>query len=343
MSRNIISQIEPLQPEYVPSKFIERNKIQETLSNLLGKNSSRNVHLEGPPGTGKTHLTHSQVNQLSGDVQTCYINCITADTQYKALKQILQTLTQEKIRSGYHTSTLQRKVEQQTGALHTVIVLDEIDFLLHNDGDDLLYYLSRIKNSTSVNTVTISSTSTNLKQQIEERTHSSLQPYPVQLEPYTGEQHYNILHTRAQHALKPQTLQQNALTYIASTTSNPALSLQWLKTAATETDTVITETTVKNTETQARQKYVEHLLQPFTQHHSLLYTSIQQLSEKQDTIHTGTVYKQYGELCETKDIEPLSNRRISDHLKQLELLQLITAQYHYGGNTGKTRKIQLKQ
>jgi cell division control protein 6 len=38
----------------------------------------------------------------------------------------------------------------------------------------------------------------------------------------------------------------------------------------------------------------------------------------------------------------LSTRRLSDFLKQLELLDLIDADYHYGGREGKTREIEIK-
>lgn len=38
--------------------------------------------------------------------------------------------------------------------------------------------------------------------------------------------------------------------------------------------------------------------------------------------------------------EEVSNRHISDFLKQLELLDLIEIEYHYGGNIGKIRNTQ---
>jgi orc1/cdc6 family replication initiation protein len=341
MKSNIISNTEPLQPEHIPSKFIDRKNTKTALKNLLGKNSSRNIHIQGKTGTGKTHLTQATLNQLPSEINTCTINCQQANTQYKTLKQIYQALTGEKIKSGYHTSTLQRKIEERTGAIHTVIVLDEIDFLLQNKGEDLLYFLSRIENNTQINIITISSQIHNLRNQLEERTYSSLQPYPLQLERYTGKETYNILHHRAQKALKPQTLQQKALTYIASKTTNIRLALQWLKTAAQNTDNVITENTVEKTEKPAQKQYTAQLLDKFTEHHHLTFQAIQELHTEQETVQAGDVYQRYQELCTTYNKEPLTNRRISDYIKTLELLNLIQAEYHYGGKTGKTRNISL--
>jgi orc1/cdc6 family replication initiation protein len=341
MTSSIIADPEPLQPEYIPSKFIDRENTATALTNLLGEDSSRNIHIQGKTGTGKTHLTQAALTQLPKDVNTCYIDCKHADTQYKALKQIYQKLAQEEINTGYHTSTLQRKIEERTGALHTVIVLDQTDFLLENKGEDLLYFLSRIKNNADTNIITISNQIKDLRKQVEERTYSSLQPYPIELEPYTGEETYQILYQRAQKALKQQSLQRQALTYIASTTNNIRLALQWLRTAAENSDTVITETTVQKIEENAYEQYAAQLLDHFTEQHQLVYQAIQELHNEQDTVQAGDVYQRYQEICQTYEEKPLTNRRISDYIKHLELLDLIQAEYHYGGKTGKTRNVSL--
>jgi orc1/cdc6 family replication initiation protein len=341
MTRKLISDPEPLQPEYIPSNFVNRENTKTALSNLIGPDSSRNIHLQGPEGTGKTHLTLLQLKQLD-QVNTCYVDCKNSDTQYKALRQMLQSLTEEPVNTGYHTSDLQRKIEERTGAIHTVIVLDEIEFLLENDGDSLLYFLSRMENQSKVNVITISNQSLNLQKQVEERTFSSLQPYPIQLEPYTGEEVYDIILDRARKSLKPQTVQKSSLTYIASKTTNPRLAIQWLKTAAKTADKIITENHVQQIEEKALNEYIDQLLNTFTEHHTILLQAIEELAENTDTtIQTGDVYESYQDLCQSQERESLSNRRISDHLKQLELLNLIKAEYHYGGTKGKTREIRL--
>jgi orc1/cdc6 family replication initiation protein len=341
MSTTPISDITPFEPDYIPTEFIDRQNAETALSNLLGEESSRNIHLQGARGTGKTHLTKSILQELpNAEVNTCYIDSRHADTQYKALKQIYQSLTGQQVNSGHHTSDLQRKIEERTGAIPTIIVIDELDFLLLNDGESLLYYLSRLNNAkTSI--ITISNQITELQNQVEERTYSSLQPYPIQLEPYTGEETFQILLQRAQQALRPQTLQRDALTYIASTTQNTRLALQWLKTAATETNNkVITENTVQQNREQAYNQYTAHLLNQHSPHHKLLYQAITELDKEQEAIQAGDVYQRYQELTGE---ERLSNRRISDFLKHLELLNLIKAEYHYGGSKGKTREIKLGQ
>jgi len=66
---------------------------------------------------------------------------------------------------------------------------------------------------------------------------------------------------------------------------------------------------------------------------------VEELDTENNTIRTGDIYTRYEELC--KSSNALSKRRLSDFLKQLELLNLIKAEYHYGGQKGKTRDVKL--
>lgn len=328
----------PLQPNYLPEKLHDRTEEQELLENLSSKNSApQNLFLHGPRGTGKTHVTHLALEEID---RKCYVPCTQHDTQYKALKQILRGLNEE-VNDGHHTSDLQRKLVEKTKAVHTVIILDDIDFLLLNDGDDLLYFLTRMETRNDVDLVLISSNHTSLKSKIEERTYSSLQPRRVSFEPYTAEDAYQILVERAQKSLVNQSLQKAALTYITSTTQNIAVALHWLKHAAETTESVITESYVQQAQEKAYEKYAAHLLNRFTEHHRLLYQAVQELDVEENKIRTGEIYTRYEELCKTYNENTLSKRRLSDYLKHLELLDLIEAEYHYGGSNGKTRDVKL--
>ena len=63
-------------------------------------------------------------------VNICYVPCARSDTQYKALQRLCSELTEEATGDGYHTSELQRRIENRTSQVPIVIVLDEVDFLL---------------------------------------------------------------------------------------------------------------------------------------------------------------------------------------------------------------------
>lgn len=90
------------------------------------------------------------------------------------------------------------------------------------------------------------------------------------------------------------------------------------------------------------EKYAGHLFSRFSNHHRLLYQAVQELDTENSSIRTGDIYKRYMELCKSSNENMLSKRRLSDFLKQLELLDLIKAEYHYGGSKGKTRDVNLR-
>jgi Cdc6-like AAA superfamily ATPase len=63
----------------------------------------------------------------------------------------------------------------------------------------------------------------------------------------------------------------------------------------------------------------------------------------EEPIQTGEIYARYDELGEAYNEDTISKRRLSDYLKHLELLELITVKYHYGGRKGKTRQVRLNE
>jgi hypothetical protein len=46
------------------------------------------------------------------------------------------------------------------------------------------------------------------------------------------------------------------------------------------------------------------------------------------------------ELVSKQGVDPVSNGRISDFSYHLDILEMINAEYHYGGSTGTTRETQ---
>jgi len=335
----------PLEPEYHPPEPVDREGEKSELQGLLSQLDEAggvNVHVAGDRGSGKTLLVSNVVTDLSDSIQVSYIDCQRFDTEYKALRQICRSVAEKEINTGHHTSELQRLLENRTSQLDTVVILDDVDFLLLNDGNDLLYYLSRIKHSNRIAVVTISANNPDLSSEVDERTYSSLQPQTVPFQAYDSDMVEEILTERAEDSLKPRSVHRDAIHYLADNTNDIALGLTWLKTAAENADTVITESLVRELQDRVFQKFADYRLRNFSDHR-LLFQAIQELSQERDEIYAGAVYDRYQALCRTYSEEALSNRRISDYLKHLEHLNLIEADYHYGGSKGKTREVNLRQ
>lgn len=335
-SMTLLDDETPLTPSYTPDKLLYRESTVDKLETEIP--GTRTLHIHGSRGTGKTQTVKKAVTDV--EARTCYLSCIEHDTQYQVLREVLRQLTKEPVSTGHHTSELQRQLKKQVEVLDTVIILDELDFLLLNDGDDLLYFLSRLANRPQI--ITVSANSRSLKQILEPRTYSSLQPQAIQLEPYTGDQVYRILADRASKSLKPQSIHRNALTYISSQIQDISLGLTWVKTAVKQAQDAVTEKTVQETQQEAYQQHTETQLEKLGKQHHLLYQAITELDDDiGPTLSTGSIYTKYKKIADREQEDVLSNRRISDYLKHLEKLNLIESEYYYGGKKGKTREVRI--
>lgn len=338
---SVIRELDPLKLNYIPDKFINRNKEINKLQSFISDTSRRTgttLLITGEPGTGKTHVTLKKLHEHLDSTDFCYIPCKRCDSQYKVLRQIFSKVFNKQINRGFHTATLQRELEQQ-GSLNLVLVLDNIEFLLQNDGDSLLYFLSRINNP-GLSMVCITSNTEIVESELGERTYSSLNPRKIVFKSYSSQDISKILVHRAKLSLHPNTLHQKAMKKIINNVTDIRIGLKWLETAAVNAEQLIGEGIVSETREHAKQEFIQNILNDFTFHHELLYLSIKELSKgSEKTLQTGEVYKKYRETCTLYEEDALSNRRISDYIKHLELLNLIQAEYHYGGSKGKTRDI----
>jgi len=342
---SIINSQSQLEYTYVPTQFPGREIAQESLRNHFTVETgaaAQNLHFSGPRGTGKTHLLQRFLATFPPTVTTCYISGIPHDTQYKALERLYQQLTGTKLGTGHHVADIQRRIRDHL-TLSTVIVIDELDFLLENDGDDLLYFLTRLDNTALI---TVSAPHDTVADTLDDRTYSSFRPTTLTLDSYSAGEARQILSDRARQALQPDSLEQAALTHIAEGTQNITIGLTWLREAAETAEDrgedQISSNLVQELEPTAYHDYVRHMIDKFTPHHRRLYESIERLEQDRDPpFLTGTVYEEFREHCQTAGVAPLSERRVSDFLTHLDLLDLIETTYHYGGKKGKTREIML--
>lgn len=324
-----------------PDAIIDRDAAWNRLTATAADPGSRHHHLHGPRGTGKTLLARHAIDTLPDTRLACYVSCIQNDTQYKVLKHLYEAVTNGEIASGYHTSQLQDRLADRLVSRPTVIVLDEVDFLLVNDGSDLLYYLTRIADD-ALSVITVSANHPDLSTVVDERTYSSLQPQRVAVDPYTEQEAGQILRYWARDALDRINLSEAAISTITARTTDIRLGLHWLAAALTRADTDLTAAMVTDAWSDAVDRYRNTLLSDFTRHHHAVLDAIKQLSTHWEAVHSGHIYDRYTILCREGEYEPLSTRRVSDFLTHLELLSLIDVDHYHGGRHGKTRKIRLR-
>lgn len=343
MSHNTAGSTDNTQDGDNENQFPERRHQQTELTRLLNQSKASHVYLYGPRGSGKTAITtHLLENQFSS-ADTVYISCLDADSQYKALTQLCAYTAGDEPKAGLHTSELKLTFEQHIDSERpTIVVLDEIDFLLANDGDDLLYYLSRIDLDTPVNTVCISANHEELTAVVDDRTYSSLHPEHIHFPPYTTDQLATLLHRHFDTTTDNALLTPQAIDLLGSHTANARFAVIWLRQALKQTTATVGLDSLDAVRSEAVERYRDRMLQDFTPHHHLLLEALHhQVSHPDDSVFAGAVYDCYEDLCTSINRDPLTRRRLGDYLTHLELLGLITAQRHRGGSKGKTRELSL--
>lgn len=321
--------------------IVDRDKEIADLKETM-KDGTSNIHIYGARGTGKTILGRRLADSSPDSADACYLNCTTHETQYKALIALCSHFSGQEIKTGQHTSQLQNQLREITSGEETIIVLDEVDFLLENDGNELIYFLSRMHGQTRI--ITISSNYPTLSSILDGRTYSSYRPRSIRFPPYTTDQLAAIL--RAQMA-EQRTQAHNItpfLEFIADATSNAKFALHWLDYAINLDVDDTPAKIAKRAREKATTQYWYHLLNDFTTHHVILLESISQLEAEYGTkIRSGDAFRRYREMCEIVEERPLSNRRVSDYLRDLELLDIVETERLLGGKLGRTTKLQLNR
>lgn len=323
--------------------LVNRESEKTILTSIGGKFDWRHLYIPGPYGSGKTLLARRALETYPDSVDTYYISCLTHNTQYKVLSRLYALLTGDTINPGYHTAQLHDFVAQRLKQGTMIIVLDDIDFLLLNDGNDLLYFLSRFGNHADLHIVGISANHATLSDVLDERTYSSLHPRYLPIDSYTAAQASEILTQRLQDTPLRVDIDPRAITTITERTTNIRLGLHWLAQAveATSDGDTITADRVIGVQQDATNEYRAALLEDLTPHHTMLLEVITHLTGNGTTATTGTIYDRYTRRCRAAGTNYLTLRRVSDFLTQLELLHLITVTHHDGGKHGKTREIQV--
>jgi len=79
------------------------------------------------------------------------------------------------------------------------------------------------------------------------------------------------------------------------------------------------------------------------QFQATLYAIIALYTKRKDSLFTGDIYELYKGICLQIGLRPLTQRRVSDIISEMDILGLINAQVISKGRYGRTRKITMQQ
>ena len=361
LKSNIFRNREALRPDHVPDVLPHREKqilkLGGILAPVLKGARPSNVFMYGKTGTGKTAVAKYVLRRLSrrvGDsVLTAYINCREADTNYRVLADLCSFVGVRVPFTGLSTSEVLRRFIRgldKAGKL-MIVVLDEIDALVRKSGDAVLYHLTRLNERLSKGRIVLIGITNDLRltEYLDPRVKSSLGEEEIVFPPYTYEELRDILEARAKEAFNDGVLDDGVIPLCAAIAArehgDARKALDLLRVAGEiaerEGARKVTEEHVRKAQKELERDHVCEVIRTLPLHSKLLLAAICTLSSGKKTVTTGDIYLKYQGFCEKINIEPLTKRRVSDLISELEVLGIIEARIVSRGRYGRTRYIKL--
>ena len=212
-------------PKTVPHREDQINQIAGVLAPALRMEKPSNVFIYGKTGTGKSLCINYVTNNLlltaernKIPLKIIYLNCKlkrVADTEYRLMAQLTREFGVEVPATGLPTEEIYKLFVRQLDRekLLLVLILDEIDQLVHKTGDGILYTLTRINTELKNSEVTIIGISNDLifVDNLDPRVKSSLSEEELVFPPYNAIQLQSILKQRAKEAFRETVLEDGVI------------------------------------------------------------------------------------------------------------------------------------
>jgi cell division control protein 6 len=354
-------------PEILPHREQEITELASILSPALNYEAPSNILMFGKPGIGKTAVSklvggeiQLRGKEVGKQIHFIYINCQLSDTLYKILQHISKQLSNNETDSipvsGLPIDVLFDKIvslpDKQKQML--IITLDEVDKIR----DDItLYTLTRINEQLQLARLSVICISNNLRftDFLDGRVKSSLSQETMVFNPYNAEQLQDILRIRCQQALVPNVLADDVIplcaAFAAQEHGDARRALDLLRVsvelAERKRECKVTSKHVRLAQNKIEKDRIEEVIHNLPAQQRLLLHAIHLLQKfnqhmgKQSQMMTGELYNQYVELSKIVHYTPLSQRRVTDFISELDTLGIITAREISKGRNGRTREIQL--
>jgi archaeal cell division control protein 6 len=356
-----------LQSTYLPDEINHRDeqitKIAQILAPALRSEKPSNIFLYGKSGTGKT----LSINYISDQMRTLaynkkiplkivYINCKlkkVADTEYRLIAQLAREFGKEIAPTGLPTDEVYniffKTLDEEKCTI--LLVLDEIDELVKKAGDELLYNLLRINSTLKNSQTSIIGISNDLlfANNLDPRVKSSLSEEEIVFFPYNAVQLQDILLNRSQEAFKDGVLGEGVIqkcaAFAAREHGDARRALEVLRVAGEiaerkNLDIISMKEIDEAEDTIEKDRITELVKNHPKQFQATLYSIlVNKKNSKYNFIQTGDVYDTYMELCRKAGLRPLTQRRVSDIIAELDMLGIINAKVISKGRFGRTRDI----
>src|SRR4030066_186727 len=354
---------EVLRHDYLPASLPHREEqirlIGETVAPVLKAARCSNVFIYGKTGTGKTAVTKYVLSHLEikakeygSPVRFCYVNCRMTGSEYRVFASLSLSVGMPVPFTGLSVGEVFDRFRNSLETARTIliVVLDEIDSLVKDRGDSLLYELTRINESLSKSKVAIIGISNDLrlKEFLDARVFSSLSEEEVVFRPYDAGELRNILLERSKLSFQDGALSESALSICSALAAaehgDARRALDLLRVAGEVAERkgskLITEEHVRDAEKHIEHNRVVEALANLTLHSKLALLSVYHLGKS--SASTGEIYDLYNELCCELGVGLLTQRRLGTLISELDAMGLLNAKVVSMGRYGRTKKIRVE-
>ncbi|MGO8806644.1 MAG: Cdc6/Cdc18 family protein [Candidatus Bathyarchaeia archaeon] len=354
---------EVLRTDYVPEKLPHREEqiklLGQTVAPVLKNARCSNIFIYGKTGTGKTAVAKHVLSHLEFKakeygslVKFCYINCRMTGSEYRVFAALSQSVGMTIPFTGLSVGEVfdRFRAGLDSSKIIFIIVLDEIDALIKDQGDAFMYELTRINETLKKSRVSIIGISNDLrlKEFLDPRVFSSLSEEELVFRPYDAAELRNILSERSKLSFRENVLTEPALSVCSALAAaehgDARRALDLLRVAGEVAErqgaATITEEHVRLAEKHIEHNRVVEALKNLTLHSKLVLLSVYHLNKPNAT--TGEIYDVYNELCGEFGAGLLTQRRLGTLINELDSMGLVNAKVVSMGRYGRTKKIRLE-
>ena len=352
-------------PDAIPHREEQIDHIAGISAPALRMEKPSNLFLYGKTGSGKTVVSKyvsSQILKVAKDkglsIEIVYLNCKlkrVADTEYRIIAQLAKEFGLDIPATGLPTDEVYKlflkHIDREPKLI--ILILDEIDQLVKKAGDEILYNLTRMNPELKNVELSLIGISNDLMfmDNLDPRVRSSLSEEELVFPPYNAVQIQDILKERSKVAFRKLVVDEGVIekcaAYAAREHGDARRALELLRVAGElaerKNKVNINIEDIDHAEDKIEKDKVLDVVHTQPKQFQLTLLSILKLYDQgpENNIFTGDIYEVYNELCSNVKLKPLTQRRISDIIAELDMLGIINSRVISKGRYGRTREIRL--
>ena len=347
------------QPEKIVSRVNEVEKIVRYISDYEQQQTVPLVSIYGRSGTGKSTLVRYVCNYFP-EIKLCFVNLRKAKTVFGTINLILNELDQPSLASAQGMNLGMEKIRKAILTITTlekkklfVLALDEFDVIFYDkrgNPSDFVYKLvemqAELKSKGCLAMIFTISNNVLSDYDLDDRIRSRIGNSEIFFKPYTKEETLKILQQRSEEAfgkkIDKKVLEECAkISFLEHGDARRAVDLLRVSAeiAAKEKKDLLVKH-IKDASKQIQKDRVEEVISSLSHHSKLICLVLASKTFGLDKMQHSTmsIFEKYKEYVQS---EPVSYRRFSELLKDLENTGLIISDTRSNGQKGYRSEFQL--